>query len=140
MGEIGEKETSSLKSKDRVQSDDPIQLERKVTLLNAITLVAGSIIGSGIFISPKGVYENCGQSSAISLLVWAFCGVFSLIGALCFAELGTTINKSGGEYTYILEAYGELPAFLYLWVGLFIVVPTARAIMCMYLFKKKLTI
>lgn len=70
--------------------------------------------------SPKGVYENCGQSAIIALSVWVFCGAFSLIGALCFAELGTTINKSGGEYTYILEAYGDLPAFLYLWVSMFI--------------------
>ena len=62
MGEIVKKdESSSLKSKDHVQSkeslnrsNDRVQLKRKVTLLNAITLVAGSIIGSGIFISPKG--------------------------------------------------------------------------------------
>lgn len=65
MGEIvniKKDENSSLRSKDRVQSkesttdrsNDRVHLKRKVTLLNAITLVAGSIIGSGIFISPKG--------------------------------------------------------------------------------------
>ena len=65
------------------------------------------------------------------MLVWSFCGLFSLLGALCFAELGTTINKSGGEYTYILETYGDLAGFLYLWVGMLVVAPTARAIMAL---------
>ena len=84
-----------IRSKESAKSIDPIQLKRKVTLLNAITLVAGSIIGSGIFISPKGVFENCGQSAVISLLAWAFCGLFSLIGALSFAELGrSTMNSN----------------------------------------------
>lgn len=63
MGEIVKKEENlSIKSKDRVhskesgvQSNDRVHLKRKVTLLNAITLVAGSIIGAGIFISPKGI-------------------------------------------------------------------------------------
>lgn len=61
--------------------------------------------------------------------MWVLCGFLSTIGALCYAELGTSIPKSGGDYAYIYEAFGELPAFLYLWAANLIFVPTTNAIM-----------
>ena len=57
---------------------DEIKLEAKMSLLNGVTVIVGSIIGSGIFVSPKGVLENTGSVNA-SLLVWTASGLFSMV-------------------------------------------------------------
>ncbi|XP_022094292.1 large neutral amino acids transporter small subunit 1-like isoform X2 [Acanthaster planci] len=107
-----------------------VKLLRKVSLLNAVTVIVGSIVGSGIFISPVGVLANSGSAGS-SVLIWAACGAISLVGALCYAELGTTLSESGGDFTYIRTAFGSLPGFLYLWVTMMVAFPSQQAIIAL---------
>jgi APA family basic amino acid/polyamine antiporter len=99
------------------------ELPRRLGLLNAVTIVAGTIIGSGIFLVPNLVARQLPSPSAI-LGVWVFSGLLSLAGALAFAELGAMIPASGGLYAYLREAFGPLAAFLCGW-SFFVVVLTA---------------
>lgn len=106
---------------------EPVRLERRLGLWNGVAIIIGVIVGSGIFVSPKGVLIASGSVGA-ALIVWAICGLLSLMGALCMAELGTSVADSGGDYSYIKLAYGPCLSFLYLWVTVLIILPCSNAI------------
>ena len=90
------------------------QLKRTLTLRDLIFIVIGTVIGSGIFLTPGAVVRSSG-SGGVALVVWAVGGVLSLLGALTFAELGAAKPDSGGLYVYLRDAFGPALAFLYGW-------------------------
>ena len=102
------------------------QLRKSVGFLQGFALTVGILIGSGVFISPSLVMVET-QDAGISLLLWLGCGLIALGGSLCYCELGCAIKRAGGNYAYIHEAYGNLPAFLCCWTIAFIVDPAGVA-------------
>ncbi|XP_071500745.1 b(0,+)-type amino acid transporter 1-like [Diadema antillarum] len=110
--------------------DGDVKLKREVGLVGGIAFVIGGMIGSGIFVSPVGVLRET-ESVGMSLVVWLLCGLLVVTGCLCYAELGTMIPKSGGDYAYLLASLGDLPAFLFSWTFVFIIRPATVAILCL---------
>ena len=88
-----------------------------------VLVVIGTVIGSGIWLVPGTVLRNTAGDPGVALLVWLVGGVCSLLGALTFAELGTSYPDAGGSFTYVREAFGRFPAFLLGWT-LFLAVNT----------------
>uniref|UniRef100_A0A0K2TQA5 Y+L amino acid transporter 2like [Apis florea] n=1 Tax=Lepeophtheirus salmonis TaxID=72036 RepID=A0A0K2TQA5_LEPSM len=115
---------------DQFDEGDGIKLKPTLGLIQGCTVIVGSIIGSGIFISPGGVLLGTGSIN-LALVIWAASGIFSMIGAYCYAELGCMIRKSGGDYTYILDTFGPFIGFIRLWAECVIVRPCTITIVAL---------
>ncbi|XP_078397499.1 b(0,+)-type amino acid transporter 1 [Cetorhinus maximus] len=109
-----------------------LHLKREVGLISAVCLIVGTMIGSGIFMSPELVLRYIGSPGA-SLLIWTASGLVCTIAAVAYVELGTVIKESGGEYIYILRNFGPAPAFLFSWTSVFIARPAGIAAMSLSL-------
>src|SRR6188472_4648335 len=92
-------------------------------LLDATMIVAGSVIGSGIFIVSADITRNVGSAGWL-VAVWLITGFMTLTAALSYGELSGMFPKAGGQYVYLKESYNPLIAFLYGW-SFFAVIQTA---------------
>ena len=105
----------------------------QIGMWDAVSIIMGIIIGATIFESPPDIFNAMPEtwnvfnhtytiSAAWSgMAAWLLVGILSLIGALCYAELGTTYPTSGGDYTYISRAYGHGPGFMFAWAEMSII-------------------
>ena len=98
------------------------RIKRTLGLNDAISIVAGSMIGSGIFIVSAEM-SRLTNSGLMLLLCWIISGIMTICGALCYAELSSTLPDDGGQYIYIKKIFGEKFAFVYAWT-LFAVIQT----------------
>lgn len=95
---------------------------RALSLTDAVMLVAGSMIGSGIFIVSADIARAVGSPFWL-LMVWVLTGVITLLGALAYGELAAMFPRAGGQYVFLRESMGPLMGFLYGWT-LFVVIQT----------------
>ncbi len=102
------------------------ELVRGLTLVDAASIVVGSIIGTGVFLKTSTMSALVGSPGMV-LLIWVVAGLLSLAGALAYAELGSLMPDAGGEYVYLKEGYGDLWAFLYGWMRFWIGSPGSIA-------------
>ncbi|WP_346937868.1 amino acid permease [uncultured Clostridium sp.] len=101
-------------------------LKKSVTFIEAIAIVVGMIIGSGIFLKPGIVFNDAG-SPIIGIMAWIVGGIITLASALTIAEIASSIPKTGGLYVYLEELYGEVWGFLLGWVQTVISYPASGA-------------
>src|ERR1051325_2620770 len=107
---------------DSQQTGQHHELNRSLGLFDSTMIVAGSMIGSGIFIVAGEMARQVGSSGWL-LLAWVIGGILTLAAALSYGELAAMLPHAGGQYVYLREAYSPLWGFLYGWT-LFLVIQT----------------
>ena len=104
----------------------PDELPRVLTTSNALAIVVGIIIGSGIFLVPREMMAAVG-SARLVYAVWITGGILSLFGAISYAEIAAMKPRVGGEYAFLHDAFGPLTAFLYTWTWTTLAKPASIA-------------
>ncbi len=105
---------------------EPPELPRVLTASHATSVVVGIIIGSGIFLVPREMTAAVGRTTTV-YAVWIVGGLLSLFGAMTYAEIAAARPRYGGEYAFLRDAYGDLPAFLYMWTWITVAKPASLA-------------
>lgn len=108
------------------QNIAPVKLDRALSFWDAFSIVAGGVIGTGIFIKVATMTQAMGSFGYV-MLAWIIAGLLSLSGALVYGELGTLYPQAGGEYVYLRESFGTFTAFLYGWQRTLIANPGSLA-------------
>ncbi|NXI41238.1 S7A13 protein, partial [Galbula dea] len=116
--EMGKGKSDDLKDGKR-KENAKMQLKRNIGYFDGVSFIIGSIVGAGIFVSPTGVLKHSLLNIGVALTIWTASGLVSLMGSLCYAELGTALPFSGGEYSHIKRGLGSLPAFVFIWTSTF---------------------
>lgn len=112
---------------DNTKQNEQVSLPKSINLLSAVAIIIGTIIGTGIFMSPHTIVENV-ESVGATMLVWLLTGFLAWMGALCYLEFGLMISKSGAEYAYLQYSFGNLVAYVISFVYTLVIKPVAGAI------------
>jgi APA family basic amino acid/polyamine antiporter len=107
--------------RERKEYGSENSLIRQLGLFDSSMMMMGIVIGSGIFVTT-GLIAQALPSAGLILLCWLVGGVLTLAGASIYAELGAAMPEAGGQYVYLREAYGPLPAFLFGWLMILVYV------------------
>lgn len=114
-------------AKEEIKTPVPEQKQEKLeapgpvlNAVDAIALIVGIVIGAGIFRTPSLVAGNV-ESGGMMITVWLIGGAVSLVGALCYAELTTTFPNAGGDYHFLMRAFGKRTAFLFAWARMSVI-------------------
>ncbi|NWZ74964.1 S7A13 protein, partial [Poecile atricapillus] len=118
LGKMGKGESNDPKDMQRKEKAK-MQLKRNIGYFDGVSFIIGSIVGAGIFVSPTGVLKYSLLNVGVALTIWTASGLVSLMGALCYAELGAALPFSGGEYSHIKRGLGSVPAFVFIWTSTF---------------------
>ncbi|MBI2480209.1 MAG: amino acid permease, partial [Planctomycetia bacterium] len=101
---------------------------RQLTLFDSICIIAGIVIGAGIYETTPAIAGNVTSLTQL-MSVWVLGGLISLAGALCYVELATATPEEGGDYIYLSRAYGRHVGFLFAWAEFWIVRPGSVGMM-----------
>ena len=102
-------------------------LRKNLGVFAAMALVVGCVIGAGVFFKPYAIYQATGGAPGMGMLAWILGGLFSILGALTFAEVAVMIPKTGGVVAYLTDVFGEKTGFLAGWMQTVIFYPAFLA-------------